>query len=314
MPKYQRVTYEVRCLIDAFLLVKLSKAEIARRVGFHKSTISRELKRNSLQTYTPGIAETLARHRYSRCRRKSKVNQELIEQIKSKVEEGWSPEQLSGRLKLEKNLNVSRELIYRFLRRSRKTKNDVWRYLRRSGRKGRGRYARRSNKPDWFKSITQRPQEINNRSRLGDWERDLMCGLNRSAFLVCVERKSRFLKISKVNSYKAIDVFDQTTKLLATTETEIKSITNDNGPEFNDGYLSKVPVFYCQPHKPQQRGTVENTIGLLRQYHGKRSELGKVSDEDLERLELKMNNRPRRCLDYRTPYEVLYNTTVALVT
>jgi transposase, IS30 family len=162
-------------------------------------------------------------------------------------------------------------------------------------------------------TITQRPEKINNRSRLGDWERDLMCGLNRSALLICVERKSRFLKISKLNSYKAVDVFSQTQQLLAETGTEIKSITNDNGPEFNDGYLSAVPIYYCQPQKPQQRGTVENTIGLLRQYHSRKSDLSEINNEGIVNLENKMNSRPRRCLDYRTPYEVLYNVTVALV-
>src|SRR5262245_17415601 len=136
MRSYRRVTYEDRCQIKAYLDANIVKGEIARRLGFHKSTIGREIRRNSEGSYFARAAEALAKGRFVLCRKPLKVTGPLRVMIEGKLGEYWSPEQISGRLKLEERDCVSREAIYRFIRSDKKNAGSLWKALRRPPRKG----------------------------------------------------------------------------------------------------------------------------------------------------------------------------------
>lgn len=313
MPQYRRVTYEDRCQIRAYLESKVSKREIACRLGFHKSTIVRELKRNTQEDrrYFAGYANELALERFKRCRKKIRIQGELESVIKRKLEEKWSPDQIAGRLKQEKKPKVSREAIYRFIRGDKEQGGSLWKHLRRPPRKGKGRYLSRKYKPAWLLRISERPQIINSRKRIGDWERDTMLTMTKQRILVCVERKTRFVAMGRLDRHGTRDAAVATKELLS--EKPALSITNDNGNEFRDFYQWNFPLYYCDPYKPHQRGTVENTIGLIRQYIPKKAKIDDLQDAQVKEIENWLNMRPRKCLDYRTPYEVFYKRKVALV-
>jgi IS30 family transposase len=309
MPNYRRVALSDRYKIDALLIANFSRAAIAKKLGFHRSTITREIDRNFADvSYMPNKAQTLACQRYKRCRKPYKIKGEATNQIVSKLVEGWSPEQIAGRFKRERYLEVSHQSIYNFL--SDKKIHRV--YLRQFNKRGAGRERQRRTRPVGFRSIKDRPQVINQRKRFGDWERDSMYGANRKMLLVCTERKSRFTKLEKIPVVRKTEVALQTEKLLRSTSRKILSITNDNGSEFKDASTMTIPVYYCDPHKPTQRGTIENTIGLLRQYIKRTTDLEKIDNVALQALENRINLRPRKCLGYKTPYEAFNKLKVAL--
>jgi len=312
LKKYSRVSYEVRCQISALLQVKLSIPEIALRLGFNKSTIYREIKRNSIKasgsfsfSYNSLRAHKLAKNRYSRCKRKSIITANVEKIIQSALKEGWSPEQVSGRIKKEKLANISHETVYRYTRNNPEYK----RYLRWNGRRGYGRYRQRKAKPAWMKNIKLRPPIVNKRKRIGDWERDSMYIKDRKTLLVLTDRKSRYTLIDKLETHTAKIVADKTSKLLKQAGRKVFTITNDNGGEFRFKSPEEYKVYWCDPHKPQQRGTVENTIGTIRRYVKKDTD---IKDIDLELLNKLINLKPRKVLDYKTPYEVFFNKKVAL--
>lgn len=321
MTAYRRVAYEDRCQIEAWIAAKKSQVEIAKRLGFDKSTISRELKRNNLGSevaqYRPKEAQVFADERKRRCRRPERLRGELEQIVRNKLSQKWSPEQISGRLLRERKVRISVETIYRYIR-ARPSEASCWQQsLRRYKKRGAGRYLYRKKAAltPWKIPISKRPLLAQKRKRFGDWERDTMFGANRQMMLVCAERKSRFVKWDRVQEPKSLHLCRQTQELLDSSKLPhpLRSITNDNGGELQDGFAFKVPVYYCDPHSPQQRGTIENTIGLLRQYVPKGTDLTKLTAEEFKAIESAMNHRPRKCLDYRTPFEVFYGqTTVAL--
>ena len=310
MAAYRRVTYADRCQIQAFLQVKLSVDEISQKLKFHRSTIFREISRNRyLSIYEAQRAEKRKVKRFSRCRRPRMLLGESQIQVEAQLISGLSPQQISRRFALEQVMQISHQTIYNHVRR-----NSEWLKptLRRFNRRGGSRVRMAAHRTEGKISIDDRPDACNRRLRFGDWERDSMYVAKRRQILVCVDRKSRFTKIRRSISQKVSDVTRLTNQLLKETRRKVYSITNDNGPEFRkpDGLIA--PVFYCHPRKPQQRGTVENTIGLLRQYIKRTTDINTLTDEDLEAIENSLNLRPRKCLDYKTPYEVFYGKTVAL--
>lgn len=306
MKKYSRVSYEVRCQIYSYLGTKLSIPQIASKLGFHKSTIYRELKRNSVwNDYKPGFATELAKKRYQNCKRKIRITGKLEEIVRSGLKEGWSPEQVAGRVRHEKISNLSHESVYRFTRQN----PDLKKFLRWHNRRGYGRYKQRLERPNWMVSIKQRPKIVDERSRVGDWERDTMYVKDRKTLLVLTERKTRYTIITPLQTHNAKEVASKTTELLKGTGRKVYTITNDNGGEFRSKEKEPYSVFWCEPHKPQQRGTIENMIGTIRRYVKRDTA---VEDINLGHLNKILNLKPRKVLDYQTPYEVFYNKKVAL--
>lgn len=306
MKNYKRVTYQVRCQIDALLIAEHSIPEIAKRVGFHKTTIYRELKRNhQWNIYRPATADQLAKKRYKSCKRKAKIQGNIEKIVQSGLREGWSPEQVAGRIRREKIENISHETVYHYTRNNPKFKQ----FLRWHRRPGYGRYRQKMAKPKWMKNIKLRPKIVEQRKRIGDWERDTMYVKDRKTILVLTERKTRYTLLSKLSTHNAKEVAKITTTLLTSTGHKVYTVTNDNGGEFRFKEKEPYDVYWCDPHKPQQRGTIENTIGTLRRYIKRDSS---IDDVNIEKMIKIINLKPRKILDYQTPYEVFYNKKVAL--
>jgi IS30 family transposase len=314
---YRRVTYEDRLKIKAYLDVGLNQCEIACKLGFDKSTISREINRNTGgRGYRPKQAQRLSEERQDYRIEPRKMTGEIIDQIEKKLELYWSPEQISSRMKYEGLESVSTETIYRYIYRDSKKGGQLWSYLRRSRRTRKPRFPREYRRGTIKKarSIIQRPSGATNRSRLGHWERDTMLGKNRqTGILVITDRKSRFNIFKKLNRRKAVNVTEKTAK--AFKDLPLKSITNDRGHEFSDHQrLEKklgVKIYFCDPYCSQQRGTNENRIGVLRQYLPKGTDLSGLAQKDLKLIEFQINNRPMKCLDWKTPYEVMLKKSCA---
>ena len=310
MAMYRRVTYADRCQIHAFLQAQVSVQSISEGLGFHRSTVFREVARCRRKSeYQAQLAQRKAEKRRRFCRRGYLVTQENEGHVLFLLFSDLSPEQISKRLQTERVAKISHQTIYNYIRRHGR---ELIPFLRRYNRRGASRVRMTSHKREGKVSITLRPKESNQRSRIGDWERDCMYGANQERLLVCVDRKSRFTKITKVLGRTVREITKLTNSLLRGTKRKVHTITNDNGPEFRfpDGVLA--PVFYCHPRRPQERGTVENTIGLIRQYIKRKTNLSFLNHNDLKLIEDGLNLRPRKCLDYKTPYEVFYGKSVAL--
>ncbi len=308
---YRRVTSEDRLRIKDGLDAGLSKSAIADKLGFDKSTVGREITRNrGLRGYRPRQAEMKARARVEAKCGPYKMDPVMMSLIIERLELKWSPEQISNRLRIDGEQYVSPETIYKFIDEDRLQGGELWRNLRRSRR---GRHRRfpsedRRGKIKNARSISKRRKRANKRKRLGDWERDLMVGKNhKSAVLVITDRKSRFNKFRKLNGKHAKKVTKET--ITALSDLPVKSVTNDRGQEFSDHQRCekrmKVKIYFCDPYSSYQRGTNENRIGALRQYLPKKTDLSALTNRQLEKIEFEINNRPMKCLDWSTPYEVM---------
>lgn len=314
MKQYSRVSYAERCQIVAYLETGFSIPVIASKLGFHKTTIYREIARNSLRKNKTGryvalSAQVKATRRRRNNHRRAVIQKELKFLIVSRLEQGWSPPQIAARLSLENVTRISHETIYRFVRKNSEYKN----LLRWGGRRGIGRYGQRRNKLNRVNKIQDRPAIANNRQRIGDWERDTMYGANRKQLLVCTDRKSRYSVLSKLPQADSNTVNATTLRALSELGKKVYTITNDNGTEFRKPLKSSIIVYHCDALRPQQRGTVEHMIGNLRKWIKRDTDLEKLSRRKIKRLESLLNKRPRKCLGYLTPYEVFYNKKVALV-
>lgn len=310
MHAYRRVTYAHRCQIQAFLQVKVPISQIAPGVGFHKSTIYREISRNAGKLgYDAQRASQLARNRLLRCRRPHLIQGNVESLILYHLFNALSPQQISARCRREKVLIPSHQTIYAYISRY---SREFRPFRRRYNRRGASRRRMKLHKALGKVSIDKRPAIANQRRRIGDWERDCMYGANGQQILVCTDRKSRFTKMARITEKSVSAVATLTNRLLRETKRRIHTVTNDNGPEFRYPDMIRAKVFYCHPRKPQQRGTVENTIGLLRQYITRKTNLETLTNNDIKCIENQLNYRPRKCLDYLTPYEVFYGKSVAL--
>ena len=303
---------------------------IAETIHRDKSTVSREIARNCCNgTYSPSAAHPKYVERRSNCRPKLKLsNPERFEYVKEKfLKLKWSLEQICGRLKLEKSeLYVSYTTIYRAIysgifdtdnERASNGNRGAIRKLRHRGKSRHTRtYIERRGKIPISNNISDRPQEANNRTRIGDWEADTVIGKRGGACLVTlVDRKSRFLLSAKAKKKDSLSVKD--TMIFCLKGQPCHSITPDRGMEFAKHVeisiaLEKVKFYFPLPHHPWQRGTNENTNGLLREYFPKSFNLDDVAEEYIQNKVDEMNKRPRKCLGFRTPYEVYYSTVLHL--
>jgi len=329
MEKYRRITRRDRYQIQKYLALEKSIIWIANRLGFHRSTIYREKLRGTVvlerrtNTTRKGEYSALKAQRdaisiSSNARlgcfyRGSKIKGWVEDQIRMKLSEGLSPEQISYRLKMEKNVSISTEGIYKFILSCKKRNEDLHQFLRRHRRRQR-RFKRRNRYWEMQykrrKSIDDRPFAANERTQFGHWERDLMLGKRGTgALLTIVDRKSQYTLLERVSSTFAREVNSATAAAMMRTKLPCKSITNDNGHEFGEFWnleeSLKTKIYFTHPLCPWERGTVENTIGLLRQFIPKGSDLKDLNDESIKELEQTINSRPRKKLGFKTPMEIL---------
>lgn len=311
------LTTEERLVIAQGIKERIPRRVIAEKIGRHPSVVTREIQRNKppCRTYTAYIADKQAKERRQNRPITRKMEQpEVLQLVTEKLQENWSPEQVSQRLVEERGDKVvSPETIYAFLR-ALPFQHSLRKAMRRGGRKYRLRKGGiRSTIPDRT-SIHDRPQVVNDRKRFGDWEMDLVVGTQQSGYLItAVERKSGFLKMIKINDKRTKTVMAGILKLFADEDPKrLKSLTFDNGTEFTDHQILRrklgVKTYFADPYCSGQRGTNENTNGLVRQYMPKSLNFGYVSVRDVCNALEKINNRPRKRLRYRTPREVLYGS------
>ena len=295
--------------------------EIADELGRHKTTISREIKRNTgRRGYRPKQADERARERkqtaYKAIKWTSKVEDEITILLKKK----WSPEQISGWLKKRKSISISHQRIYQFVEEDKVLGGDLYRKLRQGNKKRRKKYGKNASKRGQIQnrvSISQRPDYIEKRSITGHWEGDTIIGKNhKRAMITLVERKHGFTVIEKVESKNSELVAEKICKALSKYKNHVKSITFDNGLEFAAHEMIsktlKCKIFFADPYSSYQRGTNENTNGLIRQYFPKGSDFDKYSKDDVSHVMNSLNCRPRKRLAFHTPMELFLHKGVAL--
>lgn len=310
--KYHRLTRDERYQIAALKESGLGVRAIARVLGKSASTISRELRRNSYfpNKYIPSYAHNKAL-KWTRRRQgtKLRIKGELKAHIEAKLKLDWSPEQIAGRLKLESKQAISYSTIYRFIYRDASERGSFYQRLR-TKRKKRCRRQGRSTINERLvgrRSIHERPGIIEERLRIGDLERDTVRGKHHyPVLLTIVDRKTRRLTMGLLPRNTSQGAHKKTVSLVR--REPIQTITNDNGCEFYDHQFTSqalnVPIYFCEPGKSSQRGTNENTNGLLRQYFPKNMDFMQIRSWHIRRVTDLLNNRPRKCLAYRTPNEV----------
>jgi IS30 family transposase len=307
---YHHLTIEERACIQLFFQKGMGPTEIAKELNRDKSSISRELRRNASRDegYNAVGAQRKYNARRRQCVRKAIIlsNKILFDKICERLRNYWSPEQISNTL--PKKMKVCFSTIYRAI----KNKDIPKEYcvkLRRYGKHlKRGKSNGRAYDFSQVRTIDQRPKSINNRSRYGHWELDTLV-LRPEAkchLATFVERKSRLVFIRKIPDKKASTMSDIIINVFNSLPRKyLKTFTVDRGLEFTDWKRVekelKVKVYFCDPYSPQQRGSNENTNGLIRQFVPRRTILPDITDDFVDTVQTLINNRPRKCLNWKTP-------------
>jgi len=319
---YTHLTEKDRYVISHLKSARFSLREIARRLGRHHSTISRELKRAESRypyaVYWYYWSQPLAIERTCKARHyRRKKNQRLVRYVEARLSKQWSPEEISHRLFVDypndENMRVSHETIYRWIYLEARVGGRQYLDLRRRHKKRRRqkRYGKGRRFAD-LKCISQRPEVVDSRERFGDWEGDTVEGKKSSGYIATmVERKSRYLLGAKLENKQAATLTDQGIKSFISIPRKMrKTLTVDNGSEFAQfkkfEEKTGLDIYFAKPYSPWQRGANENTNGLLRQYFPKGSDFRKITDEEIKKAVKKLNNRPRKCLNYQTPHEIFW--------
>ncbi len=308
----------------------LSAREIGRRLGRHHSSIARELRRNThiCGSYRDDSAHQIAedRRRHPRHFRK-RSNRHLTAYVMGRLQEDWSPATIVGRLKIDfprsRKMRLSVEVIYQWIYRDASEGGLLYLHLlrRHKRRRRQGLYGLCRGLIPGRISIHDRPLSIAGRTRFGHWEGDTVEGEKGTGGIAThVERKSRLLIAAKLNDKRAQTFTSATVEAFEPIPSKWRrTLTVDNGGEFAGFKMieaaTKLTVYFADPYAPWQRGTNENTNGLLRHYFPKGIDWRGVSEKQLAWAVERLNNRPRKCLKYQTPNEVfLKNTSVALAT
>jgi len=321
MRTYHQLTSEQRYQISVLQRMEHSQTEIAKELEVHKSTISRELSRNMGERgYRPKQANKKAFERRTNATTRKRISAETWEVVAEKLRQDWSPEQVSGWLERCQVVQISHEWIYQYILTDKQAGGDLYTHLRQHAkrRKRYGKYDRRGKLPNRV-SIEERPQLVEQRARLGDWEVDTLVGKgHRGAMVSLVERKSRYTLLQPVTQRLANLVADATISLLQPFTDLVHTITGDNGKEFAEhvrvAETLKANFYFAHPYSAWERGTNENTNGLVRQYFPKKTDFSKLALSETKLAVDKLNHRPRKCLDFKSPFEVFFDPSVALTT
>ena len=312
---YHHITQEERYLIWSHKKTGILPIEIADLLGRSKSSIYRELSRNTGgKGYRPKQADELALERHKSKPKAIKMTSEAIAITNSKISLDWSPEQVSGRAFQDQDYDISHETIYQHILTDKAMGGDLYTHLR-CQKKNKKRYGTKADdKRGQIKdktSIDERPKMVEDKTRKGDWEGDLVIGANhKRALVTLVDRKTKKVKIAIVDSKHAKPISEAVVRLL---ENETKhTITFDNGKEFAEHKEMKkktgAMIYFAHPYSSWERGLNENSNGLIRQYFPKGSSFEHITDADVKRVEDILNNRPRKTLAYCTPNEIYEGT------
>jgi IS30 family transposase len=321
MKTYKQLTYALRCQIYALKKIGMSQNKIAYQLGVSQSSISRELSRNTgKRGYRINQAQSLAKFRRLNSHKAIKMTSNLIELIVSKIRIEWSPEQISGWLRVEQNILISHESIYLHIWADKRLGGQLFQHLRRKGKAYQSRSKHKQAGRGFIKnrvSIADRPAVVEDKNRIGDWEIDLVIGKGHSGALVTiVERKTSFTVSMRVDDKSARSVTAATIALLSPFKSAVFTITADNGKEFAYHEVMtehlKCGVYFADPYCSWQRGLNENTNGLLRQYWPKPTDFKKVSQSAVVDVIVRLNDRPRKKLNYKTPAKLMADHMAAI--
>ncbi|MDP8232216.1 MAG: IS30 family transposase [Candidatus Zophobacter franzmannii] len=310
---YRRVTATERRLIRMWRQAGYGQREISRRLDRAPSSICREVARNTGGNgYQPGQAHTMAQERAKRPGPR-RFTEEVKADAESRLQDGWTPDIISGRARLEGRPWVCKETIYKHIYADAKAGGNLWKNLPRARRKRRRRCPRddghqRGHIPN-RRMIDTRPAEVETRASVGHWEGDLINGANKTGNLVTlVERSTRFTLLDRTQTKEAKEVTTAICRAFGLLPLAARlSLTLDNGKEFawHEKVAQKtgMDVFFAMPYHSWERGTNENTNGLVRRLHPKKSSFSNIGKAELKRIDTFLNDRPRKCLGWMTPRE-----------
>jgi IS30 family transposase len=307
---YQQLSAEERFLIGAMRRQGLSRPQIAAVLGRDRTTVWRELRRNCAPHdgwYRSERAHQRAAARRKRSRRNRQFGQVELAQVETLLKKKWSPQQISGHLGGTGELSISHETIYRHIWRDRHGGGTLHIHLRCSRKKRRKRYNSYDSRGrlDGKRGIGERPASVESRRSAGHWEIDTMMGKAQECVVTLVERKSGYVLIGKLRARRAQEATDRTIELIRRYPGKFKTITADNGTEFHSyaqiEAATGVKFYFATPHHAWERATNENTNGLIRQYLPKRQSMARLSQNDCDSIAEKLNTRPRKRHEYKTP-------------
>ncbi len=313
---YHQITYVERYTLGLLRRKGLSPAGFARALGWHRSTILREARRNraaSDRTYRPQLADWYARGRRSRSRRNSQFEVKDFRLAEQLLRKNWSPEQIARRLRRDGTLSISHETIYRHAWNDKAAGGSLYKHLRcatKKRRKRRNSYDSRGRLAG-KRQISERPRWIEKRESIGHWEIDTVFGASAKVCVATlVERKTGLTMLGNRPDRSKLAMTKRTKFLIRRAPTRFKTITADNGTGFHD-YESVedntgVEYYFATPYHSWERGTNENLNGLLRQFLPKRSNLANLTQKQCDAIARQLNTRPRKRLGYRTPDECFY--------
>jgi len=318
MREYRQLTDEDRIEIYAMKQAGKEQKMIAGKLGVHPSTISRELARNAgLRGYRPKQAQQKALQRRFTAGKAVKMTPETIDYIECKLAHEHSPEQIAKRMKIDPGWQgpaVSHERIYQHIWQDKAWGGTLYQHLRIGGTKQRRKRRNSRDMRGTIKNrvgIEERPNIVERKIRIGDWEGDTVVGKNHQGALVTlVDRKSKLTLIGKVNRYTAEAVEKTIVRLMELLPRRNYTLTVDNGKEFAShesvADALRIRVYFADPYSAWQRGLNENTNGLIRQYVPKGSDVRTLTNEQVQHIMDRLNNRPRKSLGFLTPNEVFY--------
>jgi IS30 family transposase len=310
---YKRITEEERTLIYRWIREGQPQSEIARRLSRNPGSISRELGRNTgLKGYRPKQAHEKAKAQAKRVGPR-RFTDEVRTDAEARLKEGWTPAIIGGRARLEGRPWVCAETIYTHIYADAKAGGTLWKNLPRAKRKRRRRCPRQDGRGRGLipnrRMIDTRPAEVETRSTVGHWEGDLINGAHGTGNLATlVERMTRYSLVGRTDSKEAEEVTQAICDLFEPLPPKsLLSLTLDNGKEFSRheeiARDNVMDVFFANPYHSWERGTNENTNGLIRRLHPKKSSFAGIGRMELKRIDMFLNDRPRKCLGWSTPRE-----------
>ncbi len=314
---YTHLTQEERYQIYAYMKAGYENHDIAEMLGRHVSTIKKERSRNTGQKgYRPQQAHDFAQERHQLKPKAIKMTGEMQQHIREQLELQWSPEQIQGRLQAAGEVSVCPRTIYDFIAQDKANGGDLHKNMRHK------KYRKRTGKSDARGqicnriSIDERPEIVDQKQRIGDWEADTVIGKGHKGVLVTLsERHSKLNLIAHVPSKHAEVVTQAMIEMLKPYQADLHTITFDNGKEFAFHEQLKeilcIETYFAHPYHSWERGLNENHNGLIRQYLPKGQPLDKVTHEQVLEIQTRLNQRPRKLLGFRTPEEVYTEMALA---
>lgn len=318
---YKQLTQEERYQIYALMKANHNQKDIANILGRSASSISREIKRNKgLKGYRPKQAQRLMLHRRVTASKSIKITNVVKGWIEDLLFQDLTPEQIAGRLALEGKIQLHHESIYRYIYQDKANGGHLYQKLTRACKKYKKRYGSYDKRGQLVNriSIDERPDIVDSRSRIGDWEGDTVIGKGRkNAFVTMVERKTLFTVVKRIESKHADITADALIASMMYLKASVHTITLDNGKEFAQheriGNALDASVYFAHPYSSWERGINENTNGLLRRYFPKGTDFMMLSEEEIQTAVNKLNHHSRKTRGYKTPYELFTGQPTKLV-